>query len=104
MLFPTFAFGLFFVIVFVLNWLTRPHPIVWRVVIFGSSLFFYGWWNWRFVILLLWAIGSNWFAGNKIDRCRQLGLQDGIRAWTTVAIASDLALLGVFKYYDFFAV
>ena len=78
--------------------------MVWRVVIFGSSLFFYGWWNWRFVILLLWAIGSNWFAGNKINSCRQLGAQDGVRAWTIIAIASDLTLLGVFKYYDFFAV
>jgi D-alanyl-lipoteichoic acid acyltransferase DltB (MBOAT superfamily) len=104
MLFPTFAFGLFFVVVFVLNWLTRPHPTVWRAVIFGSSVFFYGWWNWRFVILLLWAIGSNWFVGNKISRCRLLGAQDGVRAWTSIAIASDLTLLGVFKYYDFFAV
>ncbi|MBK02243.1 MAG: hypothetical protein CL464_07295 [Acidimicrobiaceae bacterium] len=104
MLFPTFAFGLFFVVVFVLNWLTRPHPRVWSAVIFGSSLFFYGWWNWRFVMLLLWAIGSNWLAGNKIDNCRRLGARDGVRAWANVAIASDLALLGVFKYYDFFAV
>ena len=104
MLFPTFAFGLFFVVVFVLNWLTRPHPTVWRAVIFGSSIFFYGWWNWRFVILLLWAIGSNWFAGNKINSCRLRGAQDGVRAWTSIAIASDLTLLGVFKYYDFFAV
>jgi len=77
---------------------------VWRAVIFGSSLFFYGWWNWRFVILLLWAIGSNWFAGTKINSCRKLGAQDGVRAWTSIAIASDLTLLGVFKYYDFFAV
>ncbi len=78
--------------------------MVWRVVIFGSSLFFYGWWNWRFIILLLWAIGSNWLAGNNIHRCRLSGAQDGVRAWTSVAIASDLTLLGVFKYYDFFAV
>ena len=78
--------------------------MVWRAVIFGSSIFFYGWWNWRFVILLLWAIGSNWLAGNKINSCRRLGAQDGVRAWTSVAIVSDLTLLGVFKYYDFFAV
>ena len=77
---------------------------MWRAVTFGSSIFFYGWWNWRFVILLLWAIGSNWYAGNKINSCRLSGAQDGVRAWTTIAIASDLTLLGVFKYYDFFAV
>jgi len=103
MLFPTLAFGLFFIAVYLLHWLTRPHPLVWRLVILGSSLFFYAWWNWRFVFLLLWAVSSNWFAGEKIQRALLSGKADVSRAWLRTAIASNLALLGVFKYYDFFA-
>jgi len=104
MLFPTLAFGLFFVVVFLLNWLTRPHPLIWKIVMLGASLFFYGWWNWRFVFLLLWAIGSNWVAGSQIDKHLYAGSKEMARSWMRVAIALDLVLLGVFKYYDFFAV
>jgi len=103
MLFPTLAFGLFFVAVYLLNWLTRPHPLVWRITIFGSSLFFYAWWNWRFVFLLLWAIASNWCAGNQIHNCLRHQNSQGARGWLRTAIVSDLLILGVFKYYDFFA-
>ena len=104
MLFPTLAFGLFFVAIFLLNWLTRPNPLIWKITMFCSSLFFYGWWNWRVVFLLLWAIASNWMAGTQIDKQLQLGSKDSAKNWMRTAIVADLALLGVFKYYDFFAV
>jgi D-alanyl-lipoteichoic acid acyltransferase DltB (MBOAT superfamily) len=104
MLFPTLAFGLFFVAIFLLNWLTRPQPLIWKITMFCSSLFFYGWWNWRFVFLLLWAVASNWLAGTQIDKHLQLGSKDSAKKWMRVAIIGDLVLLGVFKYYDFFAV
>tara|TARA_B100001250_G_scaffold414149_1_gene450922 strand:+ start:7064 stop:8452 length:1389 start_codon:yes stop_codon:yes gene_type:complete len=104
MLFPTLAFGLFFVVVFLLNWLTRPHPLIWKTVMVGASLFFYGWWNWRFVFLLLWAITSNWVAGSQIAKQLHAGSNQLARNWMSTAIVGDLVLLGVFKYYDFFAV
>ena len=103
MLFPTLAFGLFFVAVYVLNWLTRPHPLVWRVTILGASLFFYAWWNWRFVFLLVWAVVSNWYAGTQIERSLRSENSQGARNWLLTAIVGDLLILGVFKYYDFFA-
>ncbi|MCH2628377.1 MAG: hypothetical protein MKZ75_09920, partial [Acidimicrobiales bacterium] len=103
MLFPTLAFGLFFVAVYVLNWLTRPHPLVWRVTILGASLFFYAWWNWRFVFLLMWAVVSNWYAGAQIERSLRSENTQGARNWLLTAIVGDLLILGVFKYYDFFA-
>lgn len=71
---------------------------------FGSSLFFYGWWNWRFVFLLLWAVASNWYAGAQIDKYLLVGSKESATKWLRTAIVGDLALLGVFKYYDFFAV
>ena len=71
---------------------------------FGSRLFFYGWWNWRFVFLLLWAVASNWYAGAQIDKYLLVGSKESATKWLRTAIVGDLALLGVFKYYDFFAV
>ena len=104
MLFPTLAFGLFFLVAFLLNWLTRPHPMIWKIVMLGVSIFFYGWWNWRFVFLLLWAITSNWVAGTQIDKHLCAGSKRLAKNWMRTAIVGDLVLLGVFKYYDFFAV
>tara|TARA_B100000902_G_scaffold57882_1_gene64913 strand:- start:1213 stop:2601 length:1389 start_codon:yes stop_codon:yes gene_type:complete len=104
MLFPTLAFGLFFLVVFLLNWLTRPHELIWKIAMFGASLFFYGWWNWRFVFLLMWAISSNWLVGTQIDKNLHAGRKQLATNWMRTAIVGDLLLLGVFKYYDFFAV
>ncbi|HAF68805.1 MAG TPA: membrane-bound O-acyltransferase family protein, partial [Acidimicrobiaceae bacterium] len=71
---------------------------------FGASLFFYGWWNWRFVFLLMWAISSNWLVGTQIDKNLHAGRKQLATNWMRTAIVGDLLLLGVFKYYDFFAV
>ena len=64
MLFPTFVFGAFFVVVFVVNWLTRPHPALWKPLMLAASIVFYGWWSWRFVFLLLTTIVINWVVGH----------------------------------------
>ena len=68
-----------------------------------ASLFFYAWWNWRFVFLLMWAVLSNWYAGTQIERSLRSDNTQGARNWLLTAIVGDLLILGVFKYYDFFA-
>jgi alginate O-acetyltransferase complex protein AlgI len=104
MLFPTLAFALFFVVVFIVNWIVRPRPVVWRVAMFAASLFFYGYWNWRFVLLLLGSIVGNWFMAEQVQRAGDSNQGDLVRAWVRTAVVANLTLLGVYKYYDFFAV
>ena len=107
MLFPTFAFGVFFVVVFVVNWLTRPHPTLWKPLMLGFSIFFYGWWSWRFVLLLAATIVINWVVGHLTAACLQgPGAHDvrAARRWVRIGVAANLGILGVFKYWDFFAV
>ncbi|HCB33853.1 MAG TPA: acyltransferase [Acidimicrobiaceae bacterium] len=104
MLFPTFAFGLFFVVVFVVNWLTRPAPRLWKPLMLGFSFFFYGYWNWRFVLLLAFTISVNWIVGNAISELRAGGRAAAARWWVRIGVVVNLGVLGVFKYYDFFAV
>jgi alginate O-acetyltransferase complex protein AlgI len=59
-----------------------------------TSLFFYGWWNPKFVLLLVGSIGGNYAFGEVIRRRRS-------RAWLIGGIAANLVLLGWFKYANF---
>jgi alginate O-acetyltransferase complex protein AlgI len=98
-LFPTVTFAIFFAIVLPLNWLLLPEGRSWRVFIIAASYFFYGYWNWRFTALLAIVTVWNQLWGLTIHRQRQDPLR---RAALALAIAGDLAILGYFKYYDFF--
>jgi D-alanyl-lipoteichoic acid acyltransferase DltB (MBOAT superfamily) len=64
----------------------------------GASLFFYGWWDVRFVGLLVGSILFNYGAGYLIGH-RFLNKPKFI---LTCAILSNLILLGYFKYANFF--
>ena len=59
------------------------------------SLLFYGYWNPPFVLLLIGSILVNWFAARQFAATRN-------RAVITAAIVLNLAVLGLFKYADFF--
>lgn len=63
-----------------------------------ASLFFYGWWDSRYVILLLSSIGFNYVAGQAIAPQRR----GRAKAILTLAVIANLLLLGYFKYFNFF--
>lgn len=65
----------------------------------ACSLFFYAWWDYRYLALLLVSICANYAAGSYI--ARRPGSPAG-RRMLTVAVAVNLALLGYYKYADFF--
>ncbi|MDF9393249.1 MULTISPECIES: MBOAT family O-acyltransferase [Methylococcus] len=65
-----------------------------------ASLFFYGWWNPAYVLLLLVSIGFNFLAGRRISLMSQ---RSRVRRWLLAgSIAADLVLLGYYKYANFF--
>ncbi len=98
MLFNSFEFLLFFV-VYALGWpLVRGHSAARWLYIIGFSLFFYGWWDWRYVPLMVGTIFIDYFAGILIARYRQHG-----KLFLTVSLASNLLVLGYFKYFYFLA-
>ncbi len=65
----------------------------------ACSLFFYAWWDYRYVILLLASICINYFIGGYI--ARRSATAHGRRA-LGIAVAGNLVLLGYYKYADFF--
>ena len=99
MSFPTIEFAAFFLIVFVLSWALMPHPSAWRPFILAASYLFYGWVDWRWVLLLAASSVVNTVAGQVIARSPSRTTRRGA---LVAAIAFDLGLLAVFKYLGFF--
>jgi D-alanyl-lipoteichoic acid acyltransferase DltB (MBOAT superfamily) len=96
MLFPTGTFALFFATVFLAHWGLRRHPVANHWLLLGASLVFYAHWSLEFCALLgglgFWAWGMG----------RLLATRRGNRPLLWLAIAGPLAVLGWFKYADFF--
>lgn len=67
------------------------------------SIVFYGWWNPRYIPILLLSIAINFGFGRLIDACtpEQTARR---KIWLVVAITVDLAALAYFKYADFLIV
>ncbi|HYN39997.1 MAG TPA: MBOAT family protein, partial [Rhodospirillales bacterium] len=104
MLFPTITFAIFFLVVYVLNWLLMPRLRLWKWFIIAASYVFYGWWDWRLVFLLVAATLVNQGLGVQVHRSRgRRGKTAAARRWVILAVAANLITLGVFKYFDFFA-
>ncbi len=124
MLFPTLAFAIFFSLVYPLSWLLAGRPRTWRLFMLLASYIFYGFWDWRFVgLIVLTTLVSAWAArwlapppgsACQIDRSGDAtedgrgGLPDARsagrrRVLLAVLLAFDLGILGWFKYYGFLA-
>ncbi len=99
MLFPTFTFAIFFVLVFIGNWLLMPRHKVWKPFILVASYVFYGWWDVRFLLLLAGSAVVNQFLSQTMERAATPRMRKILLA---VTVAVDLGLLGWFKYYGFF--
>jgi len=102
MVFNSIEFAIFLPIVFLLYWFVFNRNLkLQNLVIVIVSYIFYGWWDWRFLFLIAFTSFCSWGSGLLIQRFR-----DDDRKAKTISAANiilNLAILGVFKYYDFFA-
>jgi alginate O-acetyltransferase complex protein AlgI len=89
----------FLPVVFTLFWTARTRQQR-HVILTVSGYVFYGYWDWRFCFLLLFSSLVSFTAALMIERTPD---QRGKRAWLVASVATDLALLGFFKYYNFAA-
>ena len=69
----------------------------WLIV--GASYFFYGWWDWRFLSLLLLSSLVDFFVGQALAA----GKPENRRRWLGLSLGVNLGVLGFFKYFDFFS-
>jgi len=71
--------------------------------ILAASLFFYGWWDVRFLALLALSILGNYAIGQRLTREVEKENAGAGRAWLVLGVTLNLVVLGVFKYANFFA-
>lgn len=100
MLFNSIEFFVFLPIVFVLYWYATNHSLrLQNALVLVSSYVFYGWWDWRFLLLIVFSSMADYLVG--------LGLEATSRTWARrtllgVSLVFNLGMLGFFKYCNFF--
>ena len=106
MLFNSIEFAFFLPVVFLIYWAIGYAKIgdtlklrLQNTFVVIASYVFYGWWDWRFLLLIAFTSfcswGSGWLIGNAATQSRA-------KAWSAANIVINLTILAIFKYYDFF--
>lgn len=100
MLFNSFDFGFFLVIVYTLYWaIGVKRRTSQNVLLLISSYIFYGLWDWRFLGLLLASSLIDYFAGIFIKKAEKKSVQ---KIWLYTSVFWNLGILIAFKYFNFF--
>ena len=101
-LFNSTEFAIFLPIVFLLYWFVFNRNLkLQNLFIVIASYVFYGWWDWRFLLLIAFTSACSFTAGLLIGKYREDPRK--ARRVNTLNIVINLLILGIFKYYDFFA-
>jgi alginate O-acetyltransferase complex protein AlgI len=97
MVFTDPLFWLFFFIVFPIQFKLRRFTRTRLWFLLFVSLFFYGFWNWKFIFLLLFSITVDFWAARRMERSTQHK-----KAYLVVSMLANLGSLAVFKYANMF--
>lgn len=100
MLFNSIEFLLFLPIVFLLYWFVFRQRHWQNLLVVLASYVFYGWWDWRFLILILFTSLCSYASGILLEKYE--GKRVAQKAISAANIIVNLAVLGFFKYYNFF--
>ena len=101
MLFNSIEFAIFLPIVFVLYWfVTYKQLKVQNALLFISSYIFYGWWDWRFLSLIMFSSFVDFFVGVGLSRTNK---KQNRKILLFLSIFVNLGFLGFFKYFNFFS-
>ncbi|MCP4190379.1 MAG: MBOAT family protein [Planctomycetaceae bacterium] len=94
MLFHTWEFLVFFIVVYAVYLALRPTKL-WLPWLLVASYVFYGWWNPLYLILVGYSTLLDYVCVIFMDRSRRR------RLWLVISLVNNLALLGFFKYASF---
>ncbi|MFL5787869.1 MAG: MBOAT family O-acyltransferase [Flavisolibacter sp.] len=100
MLFNSIGFAFFLPIVFTLYWLLSSKKLEYQnVLLLMASYFFYGCWDYRFLFLLIFSTGLDYYTGLKMYNAPNKKIK---KAWFCTSVIVNLGFLAIFKYYNFF--
>jgi len=101
MIFNSFEFFVFLPIVFILYWFVFNKKLKWQnLLVLVASYIFYGWWDWRFLSLIIFSSFIDYHSGLQIVRAKTFKMR---KSWLTFSMLVNLGFLGIFKYFNFFA-
>jgi D-alanyl-lipoteichoic acid acyltransferase DltB (MBOAT superfamily) len=98
MLFDSPAYFLFLIPVVLLYW--RLSHRAQNIFLLLASYFFYGWWDWRFLALMIASTTVDFLIAQKISPSKP---DPHRKKWLILSLVWNFTILGVFKYFDFFA-
>ena len=100
MLFNSIDFAIFLPVVFILYWfVTNKNLKLQNFLIVLASYLFYGWWDWRFLSLIIFSTVVDYSIGQKLQN-EENKVKRKALLWTSILV--NLGFLGFFKYYNFF--
>ncbi len=100
MLFNSIDFAIFLPIVFALYWFVANKSLkLQNFLILVASYVFYGWWDWRFLSLILFSTIVDYTIGLNLGKQTD-PLKRKLLLWTSICV--NLGFLGYFKYSNFF--
>ncbi|WP_340202313.1 MBOAT family O-acyltransferase [Ascidiimonas sp. W6] len=100
MLFNSIDFAIFLPIVFLCYWFVVGKQLKWQnLLLVAASYLFYGWWDWRFLSLILFSTLVDYSVGIALKNQEN---QQKRTALLWISIVVNLGFLGFFKYYNFF--
>ncbi len=104
MLFNTYVFIFVYLPLVLAGYFAIARASLWGAAAWvgAASLFFYGWWNPKYVLLLLVSIAVNFAVGRTIAHAREAGRQRQAKGLLAAGLVFDLGLLAFYKYANFF--
>lgn len=102
MLFTSAEFLIFLPVVFGLYWLLSRWLQWQNALIVVASYVFYGWWDWRFLVLIAFTSLCSYMFGLLISKALDKGESRKSRLFNVLNIVVNIAILALFKYHNFF--
>lgn len=100
MLFNSIEFAIFLPVVFILYWFVFQNNLkLQNILILVASYIFYGWWDWRFLSLIIFSTLLDYSIGRALSQTKEVPKRK-LLLWTSIIV--NLGFLGFFKYYNFF--
>ncbi len=100
MLFNSIDFAIFLPIVFILYWIVVNRNIKHQnLLLLVASYVFYGWWDWRFLSLIIISSFVDYLVGIGLSKQENATKR---KVLLLISIFVNIGFLGFFKYYNFF--
>jgi alginate O-acetyltransferase complex protein AlgI len=100
MTFTTITFFIFLILFFAGYWiLARTNKNARNFFMILGGYLFYGWWDWRFLLLLIFSSSVDFASGLLIHSAKNTSSK---KIFLGISLGVNLCLLGFFKYCDFF--